>query len=617
MIYLISASIIVTMLLPMILIGRRVGALLPESTQESVGFFLSPLFGLAILVLLATAYGWFFPFKTFVTLPFLIIVTLIGIWQDQDRLELLKCWSLTCAAAFVFSLPILASALLFDGFNPFNDAFTYLVHSQWLQEHPFSEKAVSSGFFPALSQVTLYQTRGHRMGASFLFGLVQSAFHLQWSYYAFLGVVGLVFTTGCLAVGAIIRLAVPVTFTVAICLSSLPAITMNGFAFGAQGGFFPQTFGLAFAAGIGCLLPAAVALIIEAKPRLRDVLRSVTPLTIVCAAFMLTYNDMVVVLGPSIILYVLYLTLRYPEARNRLIAVAIFVAIATLLLLNIEGVRILHNFLDTVLTAGSGVIYFGWPVPWTPMQFAAFAFGLKSLDYCFILVLSFIIYICVCICREGPRQYSILFLVCINIVFAVAFLKLRYFSSGPVGEVGITFLQFKISKWASLFDLGLLGIVAAWLVTRNSRFVIILNVSFGILFAIGLRNQFSRVAPSVTQYFLVETQRSYAPFDLFADLRARLALVPDDEILCLGIPTAHNKLTQMVAYVLYDRKVAGRYDDGYIEGYIPENERDITCSDASWLLSYRPRRDLNEDPFRRIGPFYILSPAEKPDLAPP
>ena len=607
MIYLISASIIVTMLLPIILIGRRVAVLLPESTQERIGFFLSPLFGLAILVLLATAYGWFFPFKTIVTLPFLIIVTLIGIWQERDRIDLLKCWSLTCASAFVFSLPILASALLFDGFNPFNDAFTYLVHAQWLQEHPFSEKAISSGFFPALSQVTLYQTRGHRMGASFFFGFVQSAFHLQWSYYAFLGVVGLVFTTGCLAVGAIIRQAVPVTFTVAICLSSLPAITMNGFTFGAQGGFFPQTFGLAFAAGIGCLLPAAVAFIIEAKPSLRDMLGRMMPFTIVCAAFMLTYNDMVVVLGPAIILYILYLTVNYPEARHRLIAGALLVAIATLFLLNIEGVRILRNFIETVLTAGSGVIYFGWPVQWTPMQFVAYAFGLKSLNYFFIFLLSGIVYILVRICREGSSQYTIPFLICINIVFVAAFLKLRYFSSGPGGELGITFLQFKIAKWAAPFDLALLGIAGAWFVTRTSRFAVILHITFAMLFAIGLRNQIIRVAPSITQYFLFETQRSYAPFGLFTDLRDRLTSVPKSEVLCLAIPTDHNKLKQMVAYVLYDRKIAGRYDDGYIEGHIPQNERNMPAADAAWLLEYKPVSADGEDPFRRVGPFYVHS----------
>ena len=192
-------------------------------------------------------------------------------------------------------------------------------------------------------------------------------------------------------------------------------------------------------------------------------------------------------------------------------------------------------------------------------------------------------------------------------MFAAAFLKLRYFSSGPAGEIGITFLQFKIAKWAAPFDLALLGISAAWVVTRTSRFAVILRVTFAIFFAIGLRNQIIRVAPSVTQYFLIETRRSYAPFGLFTDLRDRLTSVPKNEVIYLGIPNDHNKLTQMVAYVLYDRKLAGRYNDGYIEGHIPQNERDMPVADTSWLLEHKLVSADGEDPFRRIGPFYIHS----------
>jgi hypothetical protein len=77
------------------------------------------------------------------------------------------------AFVIVVTIPVLAPAIRFNSFNSFNDTFTYLVHGQWLQEHAFKELARGSGFFPAETQVVLYQNAGHRMGASFFLGFVQ------------------------------------------------------------------------------------------------------------------------------------------------------------------------------------------------------------------------------------------------------------------------------------------------------------------------------------------------------------------------------------------------------------------------------------------------------------
>jgi hypothetical protein len=64
-------------------------------------------------------------------------------------------------------------------------------------------------------------------------------------------------------------------------------------------------------------------------------------------------------------------------------------------------------------------------------------------------------------------------------------------------------------------------------------------------------------------------------------------------------------MTQMVAYVLFDRKLAGKYEDGYLRGSIPEIERDMSLSSADWMIQLKPTPTSDESPLDRVGPFLI------------
>ena len=238
MIYLTSITVLVCLLLVVTTLGRRIADLLPSPLRDCVGFYITPLLGLAGIVLITTVYGWLSPFKTSISLSLTVGLVLLGIAFEKQRADLFRDWLIVSVFAIVTTIPILAPAIRFDSFNPFNDSFTYLVHGQWLQEHAFSETARASGFFPAETQIYLYQEAGHRMGGSFFLGFVQSLFHLEWSYYAYLSTVSLVFASGSLAIGGIIQQVIPVSKTVALVLCALPAFSLNGFVFGAQYGFF-------------------------------------------------------------------------------------------------------------------------------------------------------------------------------------------------------------------------------------------------------------------------------------------------------------------------------------------------------------------------------------------
>jgi len=618
LLYLSSIPVLLFLLLLATTVGRRITDLLPNPLKESTAFYIAPLLGLAGIALITTVYGWLSPFKTGISIPLSVGLLLLGIVFEKQRADLFRDWLIVSAFAIVATIPILAPAIRFDSFNPFNDTFTYLVHGQWLQEHAFSEVARASGFFPAETQIVLYQGQGHRMGGSFFLGFVQSLFHLEWSYYAYLPTVGLVFALGSLAIGGVIQQAIPVSRTVCLVLCTLPAFSMNGFVFGAQFGFFPQTFGLAFAAGLACLIPGLVAYTLSSKPTWTKQFFYLLPLALCCAALLITYNDMFPVVGAGIGLFLLLVCSLYWSEKNRIMGSALIFAVQVLALVNIEGVRILRNFVHTLLGAASGAVHFGWPMYWSPIQFIAHSFGMKSpfdpnvfvvdriiSTWVFPLLLIAIVTILVKILRTKPRNLTVLFLVCFNFVFWLAFAKFRYATPGLEGEIGNTFLQFKLAKWLAPFNLGLLGIAIAWLLVNAERYKRIRKYAFLTALVTGMAIQYMVVAQMFTLQFQDETMQKHSPFNVFLELRSRVANISKDQVIYLGIPSEHHKVTQMVAYILPDRKLAGRYEDGYLRGSIPEHERDMPIEAADWMIQLKPTQTLDENPLNRIGPFLI------------
>jgi len=610
--------VLLCLLLLVTALGRRIADFLPSPLKDSVEFYIAPLLGLASLVLVTAVYGWLSPFKTSLSITISIGLIFFCILFEKQKSALFLHWLIISAFAIVATIPILAPAIRFDSFNPFNDTFTYLVHGQWLQAHAFSEAARASGFFPAETQVVLYQGAGHRMGASFFLGFVQSLFHLDWSYYAYLPTVGLVFALGSLATGGVIQQAIPVSRTVCLALCTLPAFSVNGFVFGAQYGFFPQTFGLAFAAGLACLIPGLITYTLSAKPTWTKQFFYLVPLTLCCSAFLITYNDMFPVVGAGVGLFLLLVGWMYWSEKKRIIVSVLIFAVQVMAVVNIEGVRILRNFLHTLLGAASGAVHFGWPVRWSPIQFVAHSFGMKSpfdsnvffVDrlfsiWIFPILLIAIVAILVKIFRAKPRNLTVLFFACINVIFWLAFLKFRYATPGLEGEIGNTFLQFKLAKWLAPFNLGLLGIATAWLLVNCEKYKRICKYTVVTALVAGMTIHYVIVAQMFTLQFQDETMQKHSPFNVFLDLRSRVANIPKDQVIYLGIPTEHHKITQMVAYTLSDRKLAGKYEDGYLRGSIPEGERDMSIEVADWMIQLKPTQTLDENPLDRVGPFLI------------
>src|ERR1700730_3187051 len=166
MLYLGMLFITLVMMLIVTLVGLQVCELLPMSLRGVGRDYFSPVFGLAVFILLATAYGWIAPFDPARCGAITLLLVGYSLGRERRRGPVVTYLVMIVGFTVVASAPPLIPVMRFGAFNPFNDTFTYLVHGQWLQLHSFSQMAVRSGYYPAATQVLVYQVGGARMGAS-------------------------------------------------------------------------------------------------------------------------------------------------------------------------------------------------------------------------------------------------------------------------------------------------------------------------------------------------------------------------------------------------------------------------------------------------------------------
>ncbi|MHB8621925.1 MAG: hypothetical protein ACYC9J_02690 [Sulfuricaulis sp.] len=596
--YFSTLFIILVMVFMVTAIGLRICDLFPYRLRPISRYYFSPLLGLAALTLLLCLYGWLAPFKTTTSLGLVIILVAVSLFFERNKQTLPRYFFGIFAFAALAATPVLAPILRFGAYNPFNDTFTYLVHGQWLQTHSFSEPAVASGYFPALSQVVQYQSAGHRMGASFMLAWAQAAFGLRWSYYAYPAVVSLPLIVGSLAVGGAVKLIIRRQRIIAMLSACATALMLNGFAFGAIYGFLPQTFGLAFATGGITLLGGLLTESLRQFDLKKIFLHSI-PVALVFAALTFSYNDIlpfVVVAIIGCLFFFLFLQ-RGTDKKKRILLPALVLLIETIILVNFEFVRIVRNFIDTLIGVASGTYAVGWPVLWKPYEFLAHSFGFRSpianfwIFYkqslslpLFIAVLVLIFYF-LYLFRKKRRSIYLYLNIGIILAFIIGFLYFRYLGIAPTAaETGDTFLQFKLAKWASPFCFILLGTTCAYFSSRNQTADRILR-GFLILLIISGFAANLKFSEYITNNFLDETGYRHSAFSSLLYLRETVKDINPDQIIYLNLGAEDQKLRQMVAYVLSDRKLASNYsDDGYIYGKLPPNERDIPFSSATWII---------------------------------
>lgn len=583
-------------------IGLSISEKLSFRYKSVAKLFLSPIIGLSILLLYSIPVGYFATNKSI----FFIIFSLIALYLLFENLKKhpKNYKSLVTIISFMFFgsfLSTLFTVIYFGEFNPFNDTYTYIVHSQWLQSNPFIDKAIKSGFFPALSQVTLYQETGERVGASFLMAIIQSGLSIKWSYYLYPALLSIAVGYSALVSGALLTFISYPNRKKILFACLIIFIMPSGLLYGAFTGFYPMTFGLLFVLGFITFIGMSVDYI-KRKEKNSYLLAILSSLMF--SAFLFSYSNYAPFLFLALTISFFVILLADKKFIKQFFILMVLVLLITSLIVNVELIRMCLNLLTTI-TIGSGGIEIGWPIYWSPIEFLGFMAGLKSgfigsipinyLNYVYLFLIPVIVsfFLIYGLNNTRNRRLYIYIILPLTLIFSslIIFVKLRYFTTGILPmEQGATFLQLKTAKYASPF---LIILLFSGFITASKKIPIIKKYSFYFLiiyFVSCISHNY--IAMKNINGDFVHKIGSKKAFNELLNLKTFIDNnIPFDNIIYLDLPGSLHKVRQIVAYVLIDRKVSGNYnDDGYIRGRVPELERNMPIEESEYII-----RHINND----------------------
>lgn len=580
-------------------LGLSVSEYFPYRYKSITKLFLSPVIGLAIMMIYSIPVGYFITDKSIFFILLAAVSLLLLFINIKKRPENLKIVYVICIFMLVgASFSTLFTLIYYGQYNPFNDTWTYISQAQWLQSHPFNEKALASGFYPAFSQVTLYQTVGSRVGPSFLLALTQAGLFINWSYYVYPALLSTALGFGALASGSLISLISHANKKKVLFVSLIIFIMPSGFVYGAFSGFYPMTFGLLFIIALSNFLSIGADHILRKN---KNSFIIILASALMFSAFLYSYNGYLPFL--LLALTISFFTIIYWDKKviKKLLIMIFYILLASAILVNVEVKRIIVNLI-IIFSIGSGTTEIGWPIFWNPFEFIGFMSGLKSgfsganqiaiLKYiqAILISLSILAVLFFGLRDFWKRNFKIHLIIPLTLIFAslVVFIKMRYFTEGLLpNEHGATFLQLKAAKYASPF---VLVILFSSFLLFIDRFKFLRNYFFYIMFLYffaSIGHNFI-VMKNINGDF-VHKIGSKRGFEELLDLKSYLdKALPKEKIVYLDLPGPLHKLRQMVSYVLMDRKVSGNYyDDGYITGRVPEAERNMPIKDADLVIRHK------------------------------
>lgn len=601
------------------LIGRPWAAAFPYKLKAPALFYLSPVFGLATLTLAASFIGRFLPLGNTIVVPWLIIAMLLWALLREKHVSRAFYQALMVSVfGILCGLSLLVPLFIYGAYNAHNDTFTYLIHSNWLQQHSFNEVITAETVTAPTTHVALYLTLGFRMGASYLLALLQALFNLRWPYEVYPAVIISAVTACCLALGFPLQRALrTIHRRMRLILLVLPSFSLGGITFGANLGFLPQTVGLAFGAALLFVNGLLFRWMVRAKPSNLAILKAALPSALLFAAMTFAYSEVMpfLVLGISVSGFVM--ACRFRTWKSILLYGTVLIG-CSILLLNTELLRTY-----AALRAQSGAVV-GGPVEWTIIGHMAHAFGVHggawdlfqwsrpeyvgTLHFVFGLFLLVLLLVVVLASLRRLRQVivdgSFLPVVVTLIVFGLTILYFRYFVQSPFPTgVGQSWSQFKLSDWSHPFVMVILLFAFASLRPRLGK---LFSASVLVLFIVGLINtgfySLMRIRPLMSYYTGVNDLNQF-----YLDVRDRVnAKCPPAAPIYLALQGQHQKFRQMVSLYLDDRELLSNWmDDPSIFPTLPIEKRIKEVIQNSCVIEPSNENNLLSNNTTTVGPFRI------------
>jgi hypothetical protein len=382
------------------------------------------------------------------------VLALAVIWLGRWRLWLPDWrqpgWRLLGGIALAATVLALIQVIRFGCHYPVSDGPTYMIHSEWLQDHGFSEPHVFDIHKTIDRDLRLYQVHHLRMGISFLLALCQAASPGWAALEVYPGALAWGVLLNVLGIFVVCRWTLRLSREAALFGAGLAAVLNNPLHFSAQNNFLPQLYGTAF------LLLALALLTRMMNPR-RWTLPAAVAVAISQAALVSGYSELAPILALVDLAFGCWLLVKARRCGQlpQMLRFGAAVTLCFVLASHIETVRAVRG----LLYQSSWVI--GASVVATPPAYGAFAMGTgqtteKLGGWCLDGPMRFpafvILPLLVLLFLRGLKN-SLRVRQAFPLLAALAVLALlgAYFAlcTDPVtGERGYSWNLFKLCKWA-------------------------------------------------------------------------------------------------------------------------------------------------------------------------
>ena len=615
-----STILYVTVILSLAtLIGRMWSFLFPPPLQAMARFYLAPVLGLSTLTLVASLIGRFLPMGNSALVPLVTItLLLIALMREQNKGSAFRHALSTTLFGIVCGVSVLVPLFMFGAFNAHNDAFTYLVHGNWLQFHAFNEIITHEAVTPQNSQIAIYQVANLRMGGSFLLAFFQALFHVTWSYEVYPSIVIAALAACFLAMGfPLTRVLGSMHRGNRLMLLALPAFSLGGMVFGANFGFLPQTLGLAL--GAGFVFTAGPMFLWVSTTRNNNVTigKAALPMAVLLTGATLAYSEFAPFLLATLVISGCVSAWLFRAWSKMLLHCTLLLG-TSMLLLNTELLRaysalkeqsgaVVGSFVEwspsgflahTLGVHGGAWDVFQWSVPdnnWTLSYFT----GLLLLILVTGTVLGWVGFL------SKKRSYWALLPTLVLLLFIFSgFLYFRYVVPSPFPKgIGQSWSQFKLTEWAHPFAMVvILFSLASLRAHRKKTLDGMLLILFTITLPYSIKNSISRTIPLMGYYKGVNDLNHF-----YLEFRNTiLSSYPRNKQIYLALGGEHLKFRQMATLYLFDRELTSDWkDDGYIYQLLPLIRRTEKLHYGNLLVEpiVGPNKWLSHG--KEIGPFRV------------
>ncbi|ARH01449.1 hypothetical protein [Legionella micdadei] len=584
-IFFVNCATLVFILFVCTVIGRQLANLSPFKLRPFVKFYLSPALGLASIILAASLIGRLTPLGESLTAPFAFFALSFlalgferNFWKTLQHTALISIFALLCAT------PMLAQLFTYGGYDAHNDAFTYLAHSDWLQHHAFGSSIPPTEITPASTQVSMYQTQGYRMGASYLLAFFQAVLHYRWAYSIYPSVILAALVICSLSLGLVISLTVTRLNRI-FCLGflSLPCLGFGGLTFGCLYGFFPQTVGLAMGGAVIFLFGAVLPQIVNRNFSWPKQFLSAVLVSLLFAACCVAYSELIVFVLAAIVLSTLTYTIKTRQPTPYL-RYGVMCSSLSLLFINIELPRVIR----AIYQQTQSVV--GTPVDWPLTGYVVHQLGVHggawdiyqwtkeqtnhpatviSLVILFALAMAIVLYK-----RRHTRflRQSVMLPSLITLLlFSIGILYFRYFVANPFSVgTGQSWSQFKLANWSSPF-ISVVLISGLALLFRKWKVLCGLTLAILISTLVHYNIDWSkeRMQHVMAYYLGVPNLEKF-----YKDTRDHIISKCENRSIYLDLTEVNHKFRQMLSLFLADQKLISDWrGDGYIINSLPKNMR--------------------------------------------